>query len=264
MTTYRTWQLKRGDAVTGPFPELQICSHILIGRIRDDDLLSEDGHLWRPYHEIPDILTEIGKIVEGAGAVNVDSNWPDERLRAMLRHADERKHPDRRSLEDAATAAKWQNKRSNKDRRRVPETVEQHAYRHITAEVDSALRRPRQRVGVTVILLSLVLLVIGLVLHRYQTDMPIHVGIHFTPAACKNDPARSVDWHGCDKSGIVLVGADLRDADLSYTNLSGANLAYANLTGARMEGAILRGANLSGATWMDGKKCAADSAGGCR
>jgi hypothetical protein len=264
MTNYHTWQLKRGDVVTGSFPEPQICSHILIGRIREDDLLSEDGHLWRTYHEIPDILTELGKITAGTDAANVDSNWHDERLRALLRHADERKHPDRRSAEDAAKTAQWQAKRAGKDRRRIPETVEQHAYRHITAEVDSALRRPRQRIGVTVVLILLLLLSVGWLLHRYQSDTPIRVGIHFTPGACNNDPARSVDWHGCDKSGMVLAGADLRGADLSYTNLSSANLAYANLTGARMSGTILQGTNLTGVTWKDGKVCAAGSVGVCR
>jgi len=40
------WYLKRGDKVTGPFPAKVISDYLLLGRIRQDDLLSTDRKNW--------------------------------------------------------------------------------------------------------------------------------------------------------------------------------------------------------------------------
>ena len=74
---------------------------------------------------------------------------------------------------------------------------------------------------------------------------------------------------GCDLTGVVLVGFDLRNAnlngfvnlsranligaDLSGADLTGAKLTDANLTGANLTGANLIGANLTGANLTDAK-----------
>jgi hypothetical protein len=63
--------------------------------------------------------------------------------------------------------------------------------------------------------------------------------------------------------GTLLKGANLRAADLANADLSGADLGYADLTGAVLGGAILDGARLDNAIWMDGRRCAAGSLGGC-
>ena len=63
--------------------------------------------------------------------------------------------------------------------------------------------------------------------------------------------------------GALLKGANLRAADLANADLAGADLGYADLTAAVLGGAILEGARLDNAIWMDGRRCAAGSLGGC-
>ncbi|MCC9002132.1 MAG: pentapeptide repeat-containing protein, partial [Candidatus Competibacter sp.] len=42
--------------------------------------------------------------------------------------------------------------------------------------------------------------------------------------ACEDPPARRVSWLRCDKQGVDLTGADLREAVLTQVNLSNAKL----------------------------------------
>jgi uncharacterized protein YjbI with pentapeptide repeats len=90
----------------------------------------------------------------------------------------------------------------------------------------------------------------------------IDIGLHV--ATCDAEPVSKVDWHGCDKAGYFLVGADFREANLKDVQFAGANLSYANLKDARLDGAVLDNAKLAGATWVDGRTCADDSVGSCR
>jgi hypothetical protein len=142
--------------------------------------------------------------------------------------------------------------------------VEQHAYRQTIAETDKLLHLRRQRTGITVILLLVSILTIGLVVYHFQARNPIRVNLHTAAATCGTAPSRGVNWQGCDKSGYLLAGADLREADLSGANLSGANLSYANLSGVRLAGARLQDAILTGATWTDGRVCGEGSVATCR
>lgn len=79
---------------------------------------------------------------------------------------------------------------------------------------------------------------------------------------------RYVDLRGADLSyarlgGADLKGADLRDADLTYAVLNHVDLSFADLRGARLGGADLTEARLDGTLWVDGRRCAAGSRGGC-
>lgn len=262
MSAYRLWQVKRGERISGPFPEPLICQHILMGRIRGNDLLSIDGHAWHTYRDVPEIYEEISRLLD-LHAESHDPQWHEERIRAALRHFDERKRPDRRDHESAAEAAAWKSRREGHDRRVTPETVEQHTYRQNVAEVDHWLRRYRLRSGWAAAALSAAALAIGLALHFFQATTPIDIGLQ-AAKTCGQPPARGVDWHGCNKSGYLLAGADLRQANLTGTNFSGANLSYANLAGARLKDAALQGAILTGTTWPDGRVCATGSVSLCR
>lgn len=265
MNNYRTWQVKRGAVVKGPFPEHLICEYIVLGRIRADDLLSADGHFWEPYTNVPEIVACIDQLLCAGDSQKNDPAWREERMRAVLRHLDERKQPDRRDNQSPEQKLQWQARRQGEERRKIPETEEQSSYRHITHEVDQSLQSESTRTFLTVALLIVVLLGVGTMMYRFQDSNPIHIGVRTKMAAnCNTEPAKSIDWHGCDKSNIMLAGADLRGADLSNTNLSGANLSYANLTGAQLAGVKMQGTDLSGATWADGRKCADGSVGGCR
>jgi hypothetical protein len=259
MRIYRVWQVKRDGQVTGPFPENLIIQHILIGRIRPGDLISMDGHFWKSFEHTPEILDQIRHWVTDEG----DPQWREERQRAILRNADERKRPDPRSHETAEEAAAWMALRVGSDRRKKPETVEQHAYRETIAEVDHWLSSYRSGKDMMAVLLLVLAMLTGLALHYFGAkDQPIDIGLH--AASCDAQAASQVDWHGCDKTDYVLAGADLRSANLSGTRFSGANLSYANFKGARVDGAMFDGANLTGAIWVDGRVCAAGSVGICR
>ncbi len=246
--------------MTGPFPEPYVCEQILIGRIREDDQLSLDGHAWHSYRQVPEIMADIGRLLDPAVD---DPQWREERIRAVLRNADERKHADRRESETPEQAAAWQERRRSCDRRHIPETVQQQTYRQQVTEVDNWLRHYRQRYGWAVLAFVAAVVVLGAVLHSFQAVRPIDLGLR-TSKFCDLPAARNVDWHGCDKSGYLLAGADLRQANLTGVNFSGANLSYANLGGAELTGVLLQGARLDGTIWTDGKVCAQGSLGHCR
>lgn len=262
MSAYRLWQVKRGAQISGPFPEPLICQQILLGRIRENDLLSLDGHSWHDYRDIPEIYQEITRLLD-LHAESHDPQWHEERVRAALRHFDERKSPDRRDHDNTAETEALKPRREGHERRLTPETVEQHTYRQHVAEVDSWLRRYRLRYGWAAAVLLAATLAIGLALHFFQATTPIDIGLQ-DARTCDRPPARGVEWHGCNKSGYLLAGADLRQANLTGTDFSGANLSYADLTGARLEGALFKGTILTGATWADGRICASGSVGLCR
>lgn len=262
MSTYRTWLVKRGEEVTGPFPEPLICQQILIGRIKEEDeALSLDGHAWHHYRDIPELVAEITRMLD----VDVrDPEWREERIRAVLRHIDERKRPDRRDVESPLQTRTWLSRRTGEDRRQTPETVEQYSYRQTLAEVDKWLSKHRlpNRWGI-VFLMGAALATVW-VLYRFQVVTPIDLGLRLPQSACSSSPKRAVDWHGCNKSGLLLAGADLRQANLANANLAGANLSYANLSGAKLQGAQFRGAILKGTIWTDGRVCAVESVGVCQ
>ncbi len=260
MNFHRLWQIKRGEQVSGPFPENLIVQHVLLGRIVETDLISMDGHAWKSYRELPEIIEQINNMI-GQDATASDPAWREERLRAVLRRVDERKHLDPRS-EEAQDVSKT-DMRSGVDRRRIPETVEQYSHRITIAETDEWIRnyRPGKSLAAVALLLSVVL--IAWAFQRFGSrDVAVDIGLHI--ANCDAEPSSKVDWHGCDKTGYFLVGADLREANLKDARLSGANLSYANLTGARVDGAVFSNAKLTRATWVDGRVCADDSIGNCR
>lgn len=263
MNTYRVWQVKRGETVTGPFPENLILQHIMLGRIHAGDLISVDGHFWQSFENTPEILEQLRLMVGEHMQSTPDPEWHAERLRAILRHADERKRPDPRSHETSEDTAEWAALRSGGERRNVLETVEQHHYRETVADVDQWLQSPHPDRNITAVILFFIALLVAWMLYLFGSQQPL-IDIGLRAATCDAQPVNRVDWHGCDKSGDLLAGADLRDADLRGTQLSGANLTYANLKGARVDAAVFDGAKLAGTIWIDGRRCAADSVGSCR
>jgi len=265
MSTYRTWQIKRGEIVKGPFPEHLVCEYIVLGRIREDDQISADGHFWEAYPNIPEIVAGIDQLLCASDADKNDPVWRDERIRAVLRHLDERKQPDRRERQNPEQRLQWQARRQGEERRKKPESAEQVSYRRATHEVDSALQASSPRSILAGLAFIAAILALGWGVHHFQGKDTIRVDLRPRAASDCNAPsALQVKWQGCDKAGYLLAGADLRGADLTGANLSGANLSYASLEGARLDGANLQGTILSGATWTDGRKCAEGSVGSCR
>lgn len=66
-------------------------------------------------------------------------------------------------------------------------------------------------------------------------------------ADCRSQPAPGADWQDCNKSNIVIRGADLSGANLTGADLSMTDLRSTTLTGAKLQKATLIRASLAGA-----------------
>ncbi len=265
---YRLWYVRRGKEVQGPFPEPLLCRYLTTGRLADTDEVSQDGGYWREVRDVPMLIRGAQALLEpGADAVS-DPAWADERGRAALRWLDDRKSPDPRRQAPPPDAA-IRERRSGRERRQTPETVEQKVYREVRGEFETWLRSRRQRYGAAGAALVLFAALLVTAPALFETVNPVKVGLHFSGSDCTAEPRREVNWAGCVKDGALLVGADLRGAELVGTSLRQANLSYADLRGANLlraelGGAVLTGARLDGAVWIDGSRCADGALGGCR
>jgi hypothetical protein len=289
------WYRRRDGEVRGPYPAKQITQHILLGRIRDTDELSQDQETWKPYAELPALMPEAMRAAHASG--------DHERLRNARRHADERRS-DRRRKRGATPA-----EQRRKERRR-PEPVEDIAFRATRNRWDAQYRIAAARRYRWPLLFVTVFIVLFVAAQLYQR----YVGGAASTRDCNAKPAPQVNWSHCHFEGATLTrapltgatlntthfvgaaldGARLEGSDLRYADLSGANLKEANLSGALLTGAMLRsailtgadlsdadlsytnllGAELTGATltrtrlgraiWTDGRVCAPDSVDTCQ
>lgn len=75
-------------------------------------------------------------------------------------------------------------------------------------------------------------------------------GISAAPANaadCRSQPAPGVDWQDCNKSNIVIRGANLSGANLSGADLTMTDLRSTTLSGAKLQKATLVRSSLAGA-----------------
>ena len=77
-------------------------------------------------------------------------------------------------------------------------------------------------------------------------------------AACSDRAGPFVDWSGCDKSGAILDGQDLRWANFVGINLTGASLKGARMHDVDLRNAVLIGADLTGAVLVGSQAHYAD------
>ena len=262
MNERHLWSIKRGDEVTGPFPEKLICELILIGRIGEDDLLSQESMAWQPVQGHQQLLKALESLLQSNQVLSNDPAWKTERREALLRWIDERKQPDRRNSESQALTDSWQSRRTGKERREGGETEQQIAYRQMFSDIQAWLKQHKTRTRKMVALIFILILMIGSFVHFYQPKKPLSISLGLG-TDCALEAAPHVGWHGCNKTAYILMGADLRNADLSGVNFTGAKLTYANLQGANVTDTQFMGADLSGAIWVDGKRCETGSLGSC-
>lgn len=269
MDTQRLWYVRRGERTQGPFPERLVCRYIALGRIVDQDELSQDNVSWQTLATLPELHMIADALLQAQAKSAVgDVDWHEERIKAAKRWMDDRKSPDPRKTA-AEEAGVVHERRAGAERRTVPEAEENLTYRESRADFESWVRSRRQKNGLVIALIVAVLAGAAAVGMQMQPVNPIKVGLNFHPADCTLAASKGVVWSRCNKEGELLVGADLRDADLVGTNLKGANLKYAklnqaNLTQADLRGADLTGARLGGAIWTDGRVCAVESMGVCK
>lgn len=302
MKLQNLWYVRRGDQISGPFPEKWISRDLMLGRLSRDDQISLDKMNWLALSERPDLLREPS--AESASSENAPPDWSSERQRARFRWADERRLMDRRTGQESPVE---DNKRQPHDRRH-PESAEVLLLRQRHAELEQELKSRRDRFfGVSLVLLALLGLALWAVA-RLTPVNPVQVTLGHATPDCRAPASPQVNWSGCDKGGAWLRGVDLGSAvltaarfntanlslsrlayanlvhaDLSYANLEGAqlqaanlqqaNLSYADLKnadlsladlrGAKLEAADLTGARLEQAIWVDGRECKEGSIGAC-
>jgi hypothetical protein len=241
----RIWYVRQNGRVSGPFPSGQLRRLLDDGVVQPDEEVSEDQRGWRPARDVPEVSPlRFRKPGEAAGATD--------------RAATERRRDTRKALRSlavlvmlagAAITAAW-------------------LYQGKSAVVVADCTAMPAR---------------GVNLSRCALDGLAATGLDLTGAVLNNASlagARldravldAVDLRFADLAaaqlgyararGAQLKGANLRAADLAYADLTGAELSYADLTGAVLGGAILDGARLDQAIWVDGRRCAAGSLGGC-
>ena len=288
------WYVKRNEQIKGPFPIATIQRSILLGRIRDDDAVSQDQRHWQAIQECkalyPDIL--------------LDENTSEHEIQEARIRLDERSH-DRRACSGNNMADE---RRKARDRRQS-EDEEVLELRERRARVMQSLReRPNQLNHRGFFYLSM----LGLILlslawfnspgrHQKQADCHAAAGPGMNWSSCAK---QAVELENQDLQGAVLrnskliaanfMGANLLQADLAYADLSSANLShavllkanlkganlksadlsyadlkdvdltYADLSNANLGGAELGSARLDNAIWLDGRICAEHSIGQCR
>ena len=288
------WYVRKDGRIRGPFPAGQIAREILLGRIRDNDELSNDREHWRLLSALPQLVPGV---MQHAGTVEGEQHL----LLARLRE-DERLH-DRRGPGHVPADT---NQRHG-DRRTV-ESFDVVAHRERVTRWAAEENKEERNLLLPAAVIMITLFILVTYFLWYRPAPPL------AERDCQAVPAAGVNWSGCDMAArnlgaadlsranlsnavlkaVDLQAAQLQSADLSYANLEGADLRSADLRAANLKGALLRGANLSQsdlrdadlgyanfqaanldgaslsgakldrAIWIDGRVCANGSAGECR
>lgn len=278
------WYIKHGERVQGPFPNKLIGSYLILGRISQETLVSQDKNNWSPVSDYPAMVPEV---VKEAGTVQGDRALMLARIRE-----------DERSSK--------LNESDEFDNRREDEEQLIQLHRQIRDDVQKGYSvKSHTRIVYSAIAVLLLLTIIGFLISNSGSSLKL--------ADCDAPAKPGINWSACNKQGEVLrnrnlqqvnfrsaklqtadlsaaqlQGADLSYADLSQsilisaqlmnTNLKGANLRRANLMGADLSAANLSyaelvGSNLQGsdlkqaifdhAIWVNGEKCLPGSIGAC-
>ena len=280
------WYIKQGDSVQGPFPNKLIGSYLVLGRITQATLVSQDKINWSAVKNYPAIVPEVVKesgTPQGDRALMLARIREDER--SSQSEADEELHDDRR----------------------VDEEEVMQLHRQIRDDVlQRYSERPKKlRVYISILILLTIVVTGFYVTTKNDNDARL--------ADCNASAKPGINWSGCNKQGEVLrsrnltevnfrsakldsidlsnskliqadlayaslsnanlsasqlqrsnmKGVNLRQANLQQANLSGANLSYAELVGAQLQGANLSKAIFDHAIWVNGEQCMVGSVGAC-
>ena len=176
MENYQVWFLRRDGELIGSFPDALLAQHIVLGRVHENDEVSVDAHYWVKPEEVEALQQVVDNLIGvGTGEVTDNPEWRADRLKAAMRWLDERKAPDRRTVEDEEAAAKWAALRGNKERRLTPESPEILEYRKNRAVIEASLRRPRR--NYTPYILTAMIITLLVVIYASMSDpvRPYHI-----------------------------------------------------------------------------------------
>jgi hypothetical protein len=239
----RIWFVRRGGQVKGPFPSGKLRRLLDDGILLPEDEVSDDRKVWRPVTSVPEVLPLRFRHAPGDQAAGIAAERRRDRRKAVIALVVVL------TLVGAAVTAAL--------RFRSP----------VTQSAGACAAKPGP----------------GADLARCALDGLAAPGADLTGAILNNaslagaqlDRARlgGADLRYANLAaaklgyarlaGAKLVGANLRATDFAYADLKGADLSYADLTGAALGGADLGGVRLDSAIWVDGRRCARESVGGC-
>lgn len=222
------WYFRKNGQVHGPYPKPQIEEYLILGRLAPSSEISLDGQYWMTI-----AASGYFRPARAAdGADRDDAAWAAERSRARHRWLDERIYAE--PPENAPT--------------RIPEAPEIEALRHdhqVTQHLLQAQRDHRPQYWLAG-LATLVVVTAAYFIWHSQGEGIVLVRTDPGVVDCDRVVA-GVNWTGCDKRDVQLVGAGLKSAHLVSTRLDNADLRGANLAYATLERASLRAANLEAA-----------------
>jgi len=255
------WYIKRGEKIEGPFPAKQISQWILLGRLRTEDHVSQDGLQWHAIATMQELIP---------AQLKADLNDPiaKERLQAARRWQDDRGARERRDARGyGATPDGAQ--RIGGDRRDIEDLTDVNFRLQREARIArDEQTRPvaerdvtRRRVAQFWAIVLAVSLVGGVLI--WLAPKPVE----YTAPNCHAPAGARVNWNLCSLQAAQLSGANIeaaslqnanftgavlskvnaKDADFSYANASLVNFTEANLVAAKLVGTNLRHANLTGA-----------------
>lgn len=239
----RIWFVRRDGQVKGPFPSGKLRRLLDDGVLRPEDEVSDDRKAWRPVASVPEVLPLRFRHALGDQAAGIAAERRSERRKAVIALVVVLAF-----VGAAVTAALMF---------RAP----------VTRGAAACAAPPGPRVDLARCALD------GL--SAAGGDLTGAILNNASLAGARLDRARlgGADLRYANlaaaKLGYArlaeakLVGANLRAADFAYADLTGADLSYADLTGANLGGADLGGARLDSAIWVDGRRCARESVGGC-
>ena len=272
------WYLRQHGEAVGPFPAIQIARYLLLQRLAEDDLISEDTLNWRPIRELSEVQPAY---LEGLVAL-------PEALRQQLAATRGwiQQHPEAFAPEPGQAD---------------PLLLDEQDYQPRLSMLQH-LNSPRAYALAAVLGLA----VVGLAFFLPQSiapelpscEAPAQPGVNWSNCLLHGSDLDSADLRGAvlrnallggsTLRGANLEGADLayadlslarlrgarlveadmtgvnlRNADLQAANLQGADLRYANLTGVEWRGANLAGARLGFAVWSEEIVCMPESVGQC-
>lgn len=279
------WYIKHEGSVQGPFPNKLIGRYLILGRITEETLVSQDKTHWSEVKNYPAMVPEVVKeagTAEGDRALMLARIREDER---SSRSAESDEFDDRREEEE--------------------EVVQLH--RQIRDDVIYGYHaEPKKRLLYISIVALFVITFIIVYLASDSGD-----GARLTD--CTASPEPGINWSGCNKAEVMLrnrnlqqanfrnaklISADLsasqlQQADFAYADLSrailvsaqlqqanfiganlyqvnfqgadlsGANFSHAELLGSQLNGANLSSAIFDNAIWVNGEKCLPGSLGAC-
>lgn len=229
------WYIRNEKGVKGPFTIGMVQRFVLIGRLKQDDEVSQDKEQWLAVKDVNDIIPEEMR----------DMHSEDDEQRLLIAQLRE---DDRSSERRNAELSEFQGRRRPNERRQV-EDFNTRIHRDIKNKtITNYLADKKLLVPTTLsILLFVGLIILGLFIYIESGKQVVQ------SPDCNSYPAPGVNWNHCQMEGVQLPGKQLQgahfnNANLTAANMSGVNLAKADLAYANLSLSILRDANLQGAT----------------